>query len=204
MRALDWQRFFQQQRDEHRKMVFTTAELANVAQASPGVLNVALRRLVKQGVLARYAAGRYGLPGAVSPEDLVPTLDTSAYVTAMYSLYRHQIITQAPTEITCFTNRRHNRSRVRKTPFGRIVFVCVESAVYSTPQDGVMASGEQAFCDFIHVCRKRGVRASSLVTFRNMDRLDRQSLAEILIRYPVAARREATRLLAKNGLMMPG
>ena len=204
MRALDWQRFFQQQRDEHRKVVFTTAELANVAQASPGVLNVALRRLVKQGVLARYAAGRYGLPGAVSPEDLVPTLDTSAYVTAMYSLYRHQIITQAPTEITCFTNRRHNRSRVRKTPFGRIVFVCVESAVYSTPRDGVMASGEQAFCDFIHVCRKRGVRASSLVTFRNMDRLDRQALAGILIRYPVAARREATRLLAKNGLMMPG
>ena len=204
MRALDWQGFFQQQRDEHRKVVFTTAELANVAQASPGVLNVALRRLVKQGVLARYAAGRYGLPGAVSPEDLVPTLDTSAYVTAMYSLYRHQIITQAPTEITCFTNRRHNRSRVRKTPFGRIVFVCVESAVYSTPRDGVMASGEQAFCDFIHVCRKRGVRASSLVTFRNMDRLDRQALAGILIRYPVAARREATRLLAKNGLMMPG
>ena len=204
MRALDWQRFFQQQRDEHRKVVFTTAELANVAQASPGVLNVALRRLVKQGVLARYAAGRYVLPGAVSPEDLVPTLDTSAYVTAMYSLYRHQIITQAPTEITCFTNRRHNRSRVRKTPFGRIVFVCVESAVYSTPRDGVMASGEQAFCDFIHVCRKRGVRASSLVTFRNMDRLDRQALAGILIRYPVAARREATRLLAKNGLMMPG
>ena len=204
MRALDWQGFFQQQRDEHRKVVFTTAELANVAQASPGGLNVALRRLVKQGVLARYAAGRYVLPGAVSPEDLVPTLDTSAYVTAMYSLYRHQIITQAPTEITCFTNRRHNRSMVRKTPFGRIVFVCVESAVYSTPRDGVMASGEQAFCDFIHVCRKRGVRASSLVTFRNMDRLDRQALAGILIRYPVAARREATRLLAKNGLMMPG
>ena len=76
--------------------------------------------------------------------------------------------------------------------------------MYSTPRDGVMAAGEQAFCDFIHVCRKRGVRASSLVTFRNMDRLDRQSLAEILIRYPVAARREATRLLAKNGLMMPG
>jgi hypothetical protein len=203
MRALDWQRFLQQQRDEHRKVVFTTTELANVAHASPGALNVTLRRLIEQRVLVRYATGRYGLPGTVRPEDLVPTLDTSAYVTGMYSLYKHLIITQAPTEITCFTNRRHNRSRVRKTPFGRIVFMCVESSVYSTPRDGVMASREQAFCDFLHVCRKRGVRASNLVTFRNMDRLDRQGLAEVLTRYPVAARREATRLLAENGLMLP-
>lgn len=202
MRALDWQRFLQQQRDEHRKVVFTTAELVNVAQAGPATVNVALRRLVKQGVLVRYAPGRYGLPGVVRPEDLVRTLDTSAYITGMYALYSHRLITQAPTEITCFTNHRHNRSRVRRTPLGRLVFVCVGSSVYSMPQSGILASREQALCDFVHVGRKRGVRASSLVTFRNLDLLDLPVLAVTLNRHPVAVQRELVRVLAGNGLVI--
>ena len=176
-------------------MVFTSTELANTAGASPRSLSVALQGLVKTGVLVRSAAGRYGLPGAVNLEDLVPTLDTSAYITGMHALYKRQAITQTPTEIICFTTRRHNRSRIRNTPLGRIVFVCVGKSVYSPPRNGVVASAEQALCDFVLVCRKRGVRAVSLVSFRNLDRLNRKVLRAHLSKYPDAVRREVTGLL---------
>ena len=199
MKALDWQRFLQEQRDRHHKVVFTTAELANVAQSGPGSLNVALRRLVGQGALVRYATGRYGLPGVVGPEDLVPTLDTSAYITGMYALYRCRLITQRPVEITCFARRRHNLSRVRQTPIGRLVFVCVTSSVYSMPQGGVIASPEQACCDHVYLCRKRGVPAYGLASFRNLDQINRETLAEMMPRYPATVRREVAQLLAGHG-----
>jgi len=198
MRVIDWHRFLQGQRDEHRKVVFTTSELANVAGIDPRSLSVALQRLVSRGVIHRYTAGRYGLPGAVTPEDLVPLLDISAYITGMYALYRHRMVTQSPTEITCFTNRRHNRSRIRQTPVGRIVFVCVTAPLYAPPQGTPIASAEQALCDFVHVCRKRGLAAADLVTFRNQDRLDRRDLRDHLARYPGTVEREVNRLLAQQ------
>ena len=198
MRAIDWHKFLQEQRDEHRKVVFTTSELANAAGSHPRSLSVTLQRLVARGIIRRYAAGRYGLPGAVGPEDLVPLLDTSAYITGMYALHRHRMVTQVPTEITCFTNRRHNRSRIRQTPLGHIVFVCVTAPLYAPPQGTVIASAEQALCDFVHLCRKRGLAATDIVTFRNKDRLNDHDLRTHLTRYPGTVEREVNRLLAQR------
>lgn len=194
MRALDWQNALQWQRDVHRKVVFTVTELANLAGARPRSLSVALQRLVARGILIRYAPGRYGLPGTVTPEELAPALDSSAYLTGLYALYRHQLVTQRPAELVCFSRRRHNRSRVRQTPVGRFVFVCVEPEVYSSPQ-GALATPEQALCDFILLCRQRGVTAASQVTFRHLERLDARQLAALLPRYPATVRREASRIL---------
>lgn len=195
MRAIDWQGMLQRQREEYHKVVFTRAELANLAGAQPESLGVALQRLVKKDVLVRYASARYGLPGAVAPEDLVPTLDSSAYLTGLFALYRHRLVTQMPAEIVCFSRRRHNRSRVRQTPLGRMVFICVESESYAMPRDGVLASPEQSLCDYVFLCRKRGVAAASLVAFRNLDRLDSRVLDATLPRYSATVRHEVARIL---------
>jgi hypothetical protein len=53
-------------------------------------------------------------------DDIAASLDTSAYITGMAARYRHQMVTQVPGEIRCFTKRRHNRSRVRNTSLGRL------------------------------------------------------------------------------------
>jgi len=198
MRAIDWQQFFQKQRDKYAKVVFTVTELANVSALDPRSLKASLQRLVERGVIQRYVKGRYGLAGAASIEDLVPSLDAAGYVTGMYALHRHQLITQAPVEITCFTNRRHNRSRVRITPLGRIVFVCVSVSIYQYPQESVLASPEQALCDFVYLCRKRGVVPSDIVTFRNLDRLNTDKLRIWLQRYPTTAGREIEQLLMRK------
>ena len=58
MKVLEWMRFFTAQREQHGKSVFTVAELANVADTSPTVMNVELGRLVKQGVIRRWVPGR--------------------------------------------------------------------------------------------------------------------------------------------------
>lgn len=195
MRAIDWQQFLQNQRDQHGKVLFTATELANASGAEPRSLSVALQRLVTRGVIARYATGKYGLPGVVAAEALVPELDTAAYITGMYALHRHHIVTQAPTEIACFTNHRHNRSRVRNTPVGRIVLICVSTSIYSYPEGGAMASPEQSLCDFVHICRRRGVSAFSIATFRNLDRLNRDELLRHLKRYPESVQRETERLI---------
>ncbi|MBP7429864.1 MAG: hypothetical protein KBC05_10545 [Candidatus Hydrogenedentes bacterium] len=198
MRAIEWEQWLQHQRDAHRKVVFTCTELANAAHAKPRSLSVALQRLVKAGVLVRYASGRYGLPGAVQAEDLLPALDSSAYITGLYALHRHQIITQNPTEITCFTARRHNRSRVRNTPHGRIVFMCVGRSIYSPPQDGVMASAEQALCDAAHIYARRGLKLSTLVSLKNRCRLTPKPLKARLLKYPPAVQQEIKELLQQN------
>ena len=195
MRAIDWQRFLQDQREKHGKVIFTRTELANVSSLNLSSLKVSLPRLVNRGVIQRYTKGRYGLAGAVTAEGLVSSLDSAGYITGMYALYEHNLVTQAPTEITCFTTRRHNKSRVRITSIGRIVFICIEGSVYAYPENTSIAPPEQAFCDFVYLCRRRSIVPSDIVTFRNLERLDRHSLQKHLHRYPATTKREAERLI---------
>jgi len=195
MKAIDWQAFLYKQREQYGKVVFTTTELANVSGTKWPSLKVALQRLVARCVIERYTDGRYGLPGAAKIEDLVVSLDSSAYITGMYALYRHQVITQMPVEIVCFTCRRHNQSRVRQTSMGRIVFVCVTNSIYSYPPTHSIAPPEQALFDFVYVCRRRGVSVADLVTFRNLDRMGKEQLELCLPRYPKSVGKEVERLL---------
>lgn len=198
MKALEWQRFLHDQRERHSKVLFTATELANADGGYTDSIRVALQRLVARGVIQRYADGRYGLPGAVTIEDLVPSLDRAAYVTGMYALYRRHLVTQRPSEICCFTNRRHNRSRERITPLGRVVFVCLTSAIYAPPGDSVMAAPEQALCDFVYECRRQSLPPDALVTFRNLDRLDRDQLTTVASRYPKTIATEVAHIIREN------
>ena len=97
MKALDWQKFFAEQRGTHGKVVFSVAELANAAQTTLHVLNTELGRLVRRGLIARYAHGQYGPVQGVGPEDLVPQIDPGAltspgftHCSATILLPRHQ------------------------------------------------------------------------------------------------------------------
>ena len=184
MKARAWQRFLDEQQRLHGKRIFTLTELASVSGASRAVAKVEVGRLVRQGVMARFARDRYGLPAAVDPETLLPHLDGLAYITGLYALHRHGLITQVPSEIVCFTLRRHNRSRVRETPAGRFVFVCVSARLYDPPSGGVLAGPEQALCDSIYLTRRQGLALETLVTFRELTRLNAEALARRLTRYP--------------------
>ncbi len=184
MKTLEWQQFLRDQQERYGKRVFTVTELANAAHASPQVLNVELSRLVKRGLLIRYTRGTYGGTGDVAPEDVLPCVDSSAYITGLYALHRHNLVTQVPSEITCFTNRRHNRSRERVGPLGRFVFVCISPRLYAPPAGVFIAPPEQALCDFLFLACRKSLRAESLVTFRNLDGLSRRRLSRILLGYP--------------------
>ena len=122
MKTLDWLSFFADQRELHGKVIFSVAELANAARTSLHAVNTELGRLLRRGLIARYAHGRYGPVEGVAPEDLLPVLDPGAYITGFYALFRHHLVTQAPTEVTCFTNRRHNRRPDRISPAGKLRF----------------------------------------------------------------------------------
>ena len=195
MKARKWQQYLETERRLHGKTVFTVTELANASGSRPHVLNVELARLCRQGIIVRYARGRYGLPETVTPETLLPQLDTHAYITGAFALHRHNLITQMPIEITCFTNRRHNRSRVRTTPVGRFTFVCVQSPVYAAPVDGVLAGPEQAVCDYVFLMRRRGISPASQVTFRGLHGLDLKALQELTSRYPKTIRQPLAEIL---------
>ena len=86
VKANAWRKFLEEQRDRHGKVLFTVTELANVAGVSRAALNVELARLRDQEIIAKYAHGLYGLPGAVSPQVLVPAIDSHAYITGHYAL----------------------------------------------------------------------------------------------------------------------
>jgi hypothetical protein len=184
MKAQDWQNFFAEQRASHGKVVFSVTELANAARTTLHALNTELGRLVRRGIIARYAQGQYGPVQDVAPEDLVSQIDSGAYITAFSALFRHHLLTQAPNEVTCFTDRRHNRMTDRITPAGKLRFIRVPSAIYAKPPQRVLVSPEQALCDFAWLSLRDGIEPQSLVTFRNLDSLNHRRLKQILRRYP--------------------
>ena len=194
MRANAWRRFLEEQRERHRKVLFTVTELANVAGTSRAALNVELTRLRSQGLIARYTHGLYGMPGAVSPQDLVPAIDSHAYITGHYALYGYQLVTQMPVTITCFTDRRSPKGQERVTPVGRLVFVCVRSKVYFPVSEGVIASPTQALCDYVYLARRHGTAPELLVTFRNLASTQVADSSGILARYPISVQKHVERL----------
>ena len=187
MRALAWVRYLNDQRDCFGKTLFTVTEMANIAGASRTVMNVELGRLVKQGMVCRWATGLYGLPAGVTPASLATAIDSTAYVTAAWVLAQHGYITQQPREIDCFTQRRHNRSRRRSSQLGTMVFVTVSPRVYAAPAEGGIATPEQAFCDLFYVMRRRGLDPRTLYTFRKLSQLVVED--SLLARYPKTVQR---------------
>lgn len=196
MKASEWQQCLQQNREHYGKVVFTLTELANISGHSMPVLKNTLRRLRSHGVIQQYAPGKYGLPGAAQIEDLVSCVDAGAYITGFYALHKHGLVTQTPRRIHVFTNRRHNRSRIRKTTLGTLVFVCVQRPVYARPEISVVAGPVQSLCDFVYILRRQGLSANSLVTFRELRELDVTELERHLSRYPKTVGSEVHLLLS--------
>ncbi len=194
MKMLEWQNFFAAQRALHGKVIFSVAELANAAQTTLHALNTELGRLVRRGIVSRYAHGRYGPAQGVAPEDLLPAVDPGAYLTGFYALFRRHLVTQAPTEVTCFSNRRHHRKADRMTPAGKLRFICVPDSVYSRPGEQGLAPAEQALCDFAWLNLRDGIDPQSLVTFQNLDTLNRRRLRKNLQRYPEKVRSAVARI----------
>jgi hypothetical protein len=197
MKARAWQKFFETQLRQHGKKLFSVAELANVAGVTPHVLNVEMARLVKQEVIVRYARGKYGLSGVAGPEDILPYLDRTAYITGFYALYRHNVVIQVPVVITCFTNRRHNRSRIKKTPAGTFVFSCVARKVFMPPHDGLLASPEQALLDWIYISLKEGVLPENQAALRNRKNLTKEKISRWRAKYPKSVLKKAETILSK-------
>jgi len=183
VKTTDWQKFLTRQQAEEGKRIFSVTELANVADASPAVINVALGRLVRQGVIRRYVPGKYGLSVGVLVEDLVAAIDSDAYVTGAAVLARNGFITQVPRVIECFTRRRHNRSRERKSALGTLVFVCPR--IHAFPAGGVAGPAE-ALCDLWYTALRRGLDPRSLYTFRKLDTLTVPE--SVVSRYPRTVR----------------
>lgn len=198
MKTTKWQKFFEEQKEVYGKKLFTISELANVANTTNGALNVELSRLRRRNIIERYARGTYGLKHGVSPEDLVHYLDAKAYITGFFVLHRHQLITQIPSKIICFTNRRHGSLRERTTPIGRYEFVCVNKSVYAPPNDGTMTEPEQALFDFVYLMRHKGVNPQTVVTFRNLQKLRESLLLQTAPRYPGTVRIWVSRILQEK------
>jgi len=195
MKALAWSQYFAQQQKEHGKTVFTAAELANVAQASPAVANVMVGRLVKSGVLERVARGVYGIPGVATLEALLPRLDSGAYIRGARVLFDAGFITQSPSVTMCFSTRRTFR-RERDTAVGRLRFLVVQPPVYAPPETGVQVSPEQALFDLAWTT-PGPVDLRSLYTFRNTAKLRLSVMRRIEARYPVGVRERVDSLLGE-------
>lgn len=172
----------------------TAPTRTSVLSSSSVKANTELGRLVRRGLITRYAHGRYGPTQGVAPEDVLPEVDSGAYITGFYALFRHQVVTQVPAEVTCFTGRRHNRRADRVTPAGKLRFNCVPASIYAKPVDQVLAPSEQALCDFVWLSLRDGIEPRSLVTFRNLDALSGRRLNKVLLRYPERVRNTVGRI----------
>ncbi|MBF0432055.1 MAG: hypothetical protein HQK83_12295 [Fibrobacteria bacterium] len=199
MKLFDWHKLLAEQQRASGKVLYTVTELAHLSGCSHAVLNVELSRLVKQKVLLRYGRGVYGLPETVQIPELLSYLDSRAYITGGFALAGYNLVTQYVNRIICFTDRRHNRSRLRHTPLGCYEFVTVGSPVYRYPASRGTADPEQAFLDFLYLSRRRGLNAQSLVSFHNLSSLNREKLRRLSANYPLSVMQESDNLLYSLG-----
>ena len=185
MKIVAWIRYFEQQQRDHRKTVFTTPELANIARASPAATNVMLARLVRNGVLERVTRGVYAMPGAATLDEVLPRIDTGAYITGARVLYDTGIVTQSPEITLCFTCRRPFRKQ-RDTSVGRVVFRVVRPPIYAPPGSGLRVGPEQALLDLAWATG--GVSdLRALYTFRNTRNLRKAAFKRLAAAYPAEA-----------------
>jgi hypothetical protein len=161
-------------------------------------LHVQLGRLQASKVLIRYAQGLYGAAHA-EPDELMSCLDPGAYLTGHAALFRHGLATQVPTVLTCFTNKRHGRSRICRTPAAVFEFVTPARPLYRPPAPGRLVAPEQALCDFVFTCSRRGARAENLVTFRSLGKLSGDALRRVLPAYSKTVQKQVARILGNAG-----
>ena len=129
MKTLEWLRFLESQNRREGKKLFSVTELGNSAGVSLHTLNMELHRLIRRGIIVRYAQGIYGLPGAVSPEDLLPLMDNGAYFTGGYALFWHGVISTGTWVMTPCRNSAY--APVKYAP----------SSISGRRSSGVTASG---------------------------------------------------------------
>jgi hypothetical protein len=196
MKLREWQGYLDEQRRLHGKVLFTATELSHFAGSPLHALNVELARLKERRVIVRYARGIYGPPRGVTAGQVMRAIDSRAYITSAAALSHHGLITQTPALYACFTDRRHNRSRLRMTPLGQFLFVCVKKPVYHPAEGQVIAPPEQALFDFVYLMRRKGVDPTSTVTFRRLETLRKSVMKHIGNRYPAAVRKHVLRIIA--------
>jgi hypothetical protein len=61
-----------------------------------------------------------------------------------------------------------------------------------------VAAPEQALFDFIYLMRRRGAAGQSVVTFRNLHKLDRPLLSRTALRYPRTVRKQVSDILLRK------
>jgi hypothetical protein len=180
MTAVQWIRLLEKQYRDYNKSVYTVTELMAISGLKRNYLLNQLCSLVKRKVLIRYKYGLYGVIDC-SPEQLLPYMDSSAYCTGHYALFKHGYVTQIPSTVTCFTKRHYGQNRIKSAGGKRYEFFKPRT-FNQTCQE--IASPEQALCDYVYFCRNRGLSFSSLVTFRKLSNLNREKIKGILINYP--------------------
>jgi hypothetical protein len=196
MTGVQWIKVLERQSKELNKPVFSVTELTALAGLKRPSLSVQLSRLTKAGIFIRYGHGLYGIAD-YPPEQIIGFLDAAAYCTGHYALFTYGMITQTPAVVTCFTNKHHGRSRIMSIGAHTCEFVMPSARIYSHPESGALASPEQAFCDFIFMCRNRGIAPAGVVTLRKLATLNRQEIKRLLKNYPATVREEALRLLGR-------
>jgi hypothetical protein len=194
MTSVQWIKLLERQSRDFNKLVFAITELTALSGLKRPSLSVQLSRLTKAGVFIRYGHGLYGIQ-EYPPELIIGYLDAAAYCTGHYALFKHGFITQMPTVVACFTNRHHGRSRIVSAGANTFEFVMPGAGIYRHPVSSALASPEQAFCDFIFICRNRGITPDSVVTMRKTANLNKKEIERLLENYSNTVHEEALRLL---------
>lgn len=145
--------------------VFTSREIALMAQGSLSAVSHSLERMARQGLIRKVARGLWCTPSdpRFTPFLLVPFLAGShqAYVSFLSALNLHGMIEQIPQSTFCATT---GHTRLRVTPVGTFSFHRIHPNFfagydwYRGGRDFLIAAPEKALVDSLYLSSRRGTQ----------------------------------------------
>ena len=139
---------------EHRKRVWSLAELARLCGESHASVGMSLVRARKKGIVARVGSLWLNMMDAPTLEEVAFALVSPSYISFESALYRCGILSQAPRG--AMTVATLGRPRLVATPLGDIRFIRLKRSLFFGYDAQRVAYPEKAWLDLLYLRRRKG------------------------------------------------
>lgn len=180
MKIADLAKIVRKMARDYNKKLFTSRELATIANESMAAVGMALLRGKKNGLVDRVQGLWVNMIDRPTLEEVALELKSSSYISFESALYKHGILSQSPRGF--LTVATTSRSVKILSSLGNIQFIHLLPELFFGFDKKRLALPEKAFLDMIYIKTRRGTLKSGEVIYTDV--LNRKRLYKLAKTFP--------------------